>query len=170
MSSEAPIEIIEQLTAALTQAGQPETTLKALDDVLARTVGHKLLTALLYRASEQVADRIYSSHPETFSATGHKSLAEAPTMKAVLETGQPHLSRTTEDVIKNFPDHQKIVEHGCGSVLNVPVRWNGRILGQINLLHQSGHYQEADIAFVESISQVVVPAFVAAGAQSAGCL
>lgn len=170
MSSDAPIEIIKQLMAVLRQAGQPEITLKALDEVLARTVGHRLLTALVYQASEQVADRIYSSHPETFSDTGRKSLAEAPTMKAVLETGLPHLSRTTEDVIKNFPDYQKIIKHGCGSVLNVPVGWNGRILGQINLLHQSGHYRETDIAFVETISQLAVPAFLAADAHSAGFL
>ena len=43
-----------------------------------------------------------------------------------------------------FFDHALIASLGWGSVLNLPVVWDGRTLGTINLLHEEGWYDEAD--------------------------
>jgi hypothetical protein len=62
----------------------------------------------------------------------------------VLTRQQPYLGRTPADVQSVFFDHALIASLGCGSVLNVPVVWDGRTLGTINLLHEEGWYDDGD--------------------------
>ncbi|WID95200.1 GAF domain-containing protein [Bosea vestrisii] len=148
------------LTQSLAEADQPIAVLRALDQALADTVGHRLFTALLYEPAAKSAKRLYSSDPDLYSAQRSKAFEDAPTMKRVYETGRPHLANTPGDIERDFPDHETIFARGCGSILNMPVRWQGRVLGQINLLHRSGHFQDAHLPIVEVMAQIVVPAFI----------
>ncbi len=155
------------LAQGLAAAGQPEAGLCMLDRMLAETVGHKLFTALLYRPADGVADRLYSSAPDRFPARGSKALDDAPTMRRVLTSGMPYIGRDASDIARDFPDHEKIFALGCASIVNMPVRWNGQVLGQINLLHEAGHFHDGHLPVVEAMAQLVVPAFLLA-AQPAG--
>ncbi|HLL10003.1 MAG TPA: hypothetical protein VK570_03030, partial [Rubrivivax sp.] len=51
------------LVAALGEARQPGATFEAVDAALARAVGHRLLTVLLYLPAEGVAERLYPTFP-----------------------------------------------------------------------------------------------------------
>ncbi|WP_156947147.1 GAF domain-containing protein [Bradyrhizobium sp. WSM3983] len=46
----------------------------------------------------------------------------------------------------------------CGSILNVPVCWQGVVLGQINFLHKSRHFREYHLPIVDAAAQIAVPA------------
>jgi hypothetical protein len=157
-----PAAMLSALAAALQERDQPVATLRLLDRCLDDLVGHRLFTVLLYRPLLGVAERLYSSKPDLYPATGAKALDEAPTMKAVLTGGQPYLARTPQEIERDFPDHEKIFALGCGSILNMPVHWQGAVLGQINILNRAGHFDEAHLAIVEKLAQCVTPAFVAA--------
>jgi len=60
-----------------------------------------------------------------------------------------------------FFDHELILSLGCESVLNVPVAWDGRVLGTINLLHEAGWYDEADVPVALAFAALAVPACLA---------
>ena len=49
---------------------------------------------------------------------------------------------------------------GLGSALNLPVRWQGRTLGALNLLHEAGWYSEADIPTGQIFAALAVPALL----------
>lgn len=159
---------ISTLTRALAEPDQPAATLRALDRLLADLIGHKLFTALLYRADAGIAERLYSSRPDIYSARGTKSLEQAPTMKRVLTSGMPYLGHDTSDIERDFPDHDRIFALGCGSVLNMPVRRQGEVLGQINLLHEAKYFRQADLPVVEAMARIVVPAFLIAASHAPG--
>lgn len=148
------------LAAALADARQPEATLVALDRALQDTVGHRFLTVLVYRWEEGVAERLYSSRPDLYPARGRKPFADAPTQRRVAETAEPYIGRDAGDIRRDFPDHAKIFALGCESILNMPVVWRGRALGQVNLLHQAGHYGPEHLPVVRSLSQMVIPALL----------
>jgi hypothetical protein len=48
-----------------------------------------------------------------------------------------------------------------GSVLNLPVVWDGRSFGTINLLHEEGWYDEGDTGLGLLLAALAVPAYLA---------
>ena len=160
-------ELLSPLVAALGEARQPGATFEAVDAALARAVGHRLLTVLLYLPAEGVAERLYSSRPDRYPARGRKAFAEAPTQRRVAETGRPYIGRDAADIRRDFPDAEKIFALGCESILNMPVLWRGRALGQVNLLHRAGRYDAAQLPLVRALTQMTIPAFLAAVGQDA---
>lgn len=115
-----------------------------LDEVLQTLVGHKLLTVLKIDAAQQWSTRWYSSQPERFAAQRRKALCDAPQMRRVIAAGVPLLVNGVEQVRAAFPDHQRIFDLGCASVLNIPVRIAHRSVANINLLHEADHYPAPD--------------------------
>ena len=91
------LPLISMLTRALAERDQPAATFRALDRLLAKVVGHRLFTALLYRPKDGMAERLYSSRPDIYPASGTKALEQAPAMKRVLTSGTPYIGRDAGD-------------------------------------------------------------------------
>jgi hypothetical protein len=157
-------ESFQAIAAALAAPAQPDACFAALDAALQREVGHRFLTMLVYRWEEGVAERLYSSRPELYPARGRKTFAEAPTQRRVAETREPYIGHDAEDIRRDFPDHAKIFALGCESILNMPVVWAGRALGQVNLLHEANHYGPRHLPIVRGLVQACIPAFLIADA------
>lgn len=149
-----------KLAAALADQQQPDAGFAALDRALQDTVGHLLLTVLRYRFDEGVAERIYSSVPQTFPASGRKAFADAPTQRRVAETREPYIGRDAAAIRRDFPDHEKIFALGCESILNMPVVWRGRALGQVNMLHRANRYAPGQLPLVQTLAQMTIPLFL----------
>ncbi len=150
-----------RIAAALADPQQPGTSFAALDAALQEAVGHRFLTILAYRWEEGVAERLYSSRPELYPARGRKAFSDAPTQRRVAETRQPYIGRDAADIRRDFPnDHERIFALGCESILNMPVLWRGRALGQVNLLHEARHFTADHLPVVRALVQMIVPAFI----------
>lgn len=165
MSATLP-DLFAPLAAALAQPDQPEATFVALDQVLGQAIGHRFLSMLVYRWQEGLAERIYSSRPEVYPRHGRKAFTEAPTQRRVAEGMQPYIGRDAADIRRDFPDHDRIFALGCESILNMPVIWAGRAIGQVNLLHEAGHYGPDHLPLVRCLAQMAIPAFLAAASQN----
>ena len=140
---------------------QPGTLFAALDQALKSAIGHKLFTILTYDGETGEAARIYSNLPGPYPTGGRKRLAPGPWTEAVLDRGEAYIGRTDADLRAVFPDHELIASLGCASVLNMPVRWRGRTLGSLNLLHEAHWYGEDDIAASLPFAQLALPALLA---------
>jgi hypothetical protein len=92
---------------------------------------------------------------------GRKALNRTPWTEQVLRRQQPYVGRTAADVRAVFFDHALIASLGCGSVLNVPVVWDGRTLGTINLLHEDGWYDAEDAPVGLLFAALAIPAYLA---------
>ncbi len=76
--------------------------------------------------------------------------------RRVVQQGVPRVCRDRQDVTRAFPDHDLILSLGCESAVNVPVRWDGRTLGALNLLHEAGHYGEAQLPALSVFAALAV--------------
>ncbi|MET3906054.1 hypothetical protein ABID59_000375 [Bradyrhizobium sp. S3.3.6] len=149
------------VAAAQSSVDQPNALFAALDQAVKSAIGHKLFTILAYDDASGEAARVYSNLPGPYPAGGRKRLAPGPWTEAVLDRGEAYIGRTQDDLRNVFSDHELITSLGCASVLNMPVRWRGRTLGSLNLLHEAGWYDEDDVAACLPFAQLTLPALLA---------
>jgi hypothetical protein len=149
------------VAAVATLPGQPQALFGALDAALGAVLGHRLFTLMRYHAGTGESERMYTNRPTEYPVGGRKALNPTPWSEQVLRRQQPYLGRTAADVRAVFFDHALIESLGCGSVLNLPVVWDGRTLGTINLLHEEGWYDEGDLAPGLLFAALAIPAYLA---------
>src|SRR3954453_2150330 len=157
------------LLRLLAEPNQPATLFRAFDAAAARLVGHELFT-LLYVEGEEVA-RIYPSPPAEYPVSGRKPMGPTPWGEHVMKGKKSYLGRDKAAIRWAFFDHVLIERMGLGSVINVPVLYDGNVLGTINLLAPEFHYRQEHVAPIERLAPLLVPAFlVARAAPRAICL
>lgn len=158
-----PDPLLDAVARAQALPDQPYQLFAALDAALAAMPGHRLFTILAYDPVTGEADRLHSNLPAAYPAGGGKRLAPGPWTEAVLDRGEAYIGYTLDDLRVVFADHALIASLGCESVLNLPVRWRGRTLGSLNLLHQAQWYAPRDAVACRPFAQLALPALLAAG-------
>lgn len=153
-----PVSCLARVADAHGAADQPGATLRALDAALAEAPGHILFTILLHHPALREQERCYSSRPDAYPVGGRKPVTDSAWMQRLLVRGDPWAGPTAADIREAFYDHELIASLGCGSVLNLPVRWRGDTLAVLNLLHREHHYGEADIRPAWTLAQLALPA------------
>ncbi len=150
----------DRLIAAHAEPDQPGATFRALDAALASSPGHRLFTILVHHPGLRESERFYSNMPVEYPVGGRKPVTDRPWMQQVIERGEPYIGRTRDDIRDVFYDYELIWSLGCESVLNCPVRWRGRTVGTLNLLHRAGYYDEGHIAPVRLLAHLALPALL----------
>lgn len=149
------------VAAALARPGQPVPLWAALDAALGAVIGHKLFTVLRFHADTRESERCYTNQPVAYPVGGRKTFNESPWSRRVFGERRPYIGRTAKDIQTVFFDHALIASLGCDAVLNVPVAYDGRVLGTLNLLHEAGWYGEADVAPALLFAALAVPGYLA---------
>lgn len=152
--------MIDTILSALGQPDQPNSTFTAIIRALAEVPGYILFTILVYHPDARQSERFYSNMPDAYPVGGRKPVTDSPWMQTLLGRGEPYIGRSEADIRDVFFDHELIISLGCESVLNMPARWRGRTIGTLNLLHEAGHYNEADLAPVRLAAQLALPALL----------
>ena len=152
-----PVPHLAAVAAAMARSDQPAATYAALETALHAVLGHKLFTILRYHADTGESERVWTSRPSAYPVAGRKALNPTFWSRQVLEERRPYLGRTAADIRAVFFDHELIASLGCASVLNLPVVWDDRVLGTINLLHEAEWYDEADAPIGLTFARLAVP-------------
>ena len=147
-----PFPGILAAASADTAAGR----LAAIDRAIAEGIGHKLFTVLVLNWDRGENQRYYSNQPDAYPVGGAKPIARS-SASAMLE-GQCRFLDTYEDVKAAFFDHELIRSLGCESCVNVPVRWAGRTIGTLNILHEANWYTPADVPAFTVFAALAAPA------------
>jgi transcriptional regulator with GAF, ATPase, and Fis domain len=149
---------VAAVAAALATTRQPAATFAALERAMDAVLGHKLFTILRYHAASGESERVWTNQPAAYPVAGRKALNPTFWSRQVLEQRRPYVGRTADDIRAVFFDHELIASLGCASVLNVPVVWDARVLGTINLLHEAEWYDDDDATLGLVFAALAVPA------------
>lgn len=159
---------LQLVVEALAQGGQPRTLFAALDRALGAALEHRLFTVLRYHPDAQESERLYTSQGAAYPVGGRKAVRPTPATARLFGERRPYIGRTAADIRACFPDADLILSLGCESVLNLPVVFDGRVLGTVNLLHEAGWYDEGDVPLGLTFAALAVPGYLAgAGAGAA---
>lgn len=155
-----PVPHLHAVAAAASRAGQPEPLFQALDRALGAVLGHKLFTVLLRHAHSGESERRYTNQPKAYPVGGRKALNPTPWAQQVIHERRPYIGRTAADIRAVFFDHEIIASLGCASVINVPVVYDARVLGTLNLLHEEGWYDDGDVEIGLTFAALTAPALL----------
>jgi GAF domain-containing protein len=153
-------EIALGVNRAWAEPNQPSATLEAAGGAFARTVGYRLYTVTRMLRGGLEVERVYSTNVAVYPVGGRKPVLPNAYTQRVRGEMKPFLARTPSEFAPLFPDHETIVGLGLGSVMNLPVVFDGAVLGTVNLLDQEGAYHEQHVEHAMLIAQQLVPALL----------
>jgi GAF domain-containing protein len=132
----------------------------AVDALAQRAIGHKLFTVMRYLPATVEVERLYSSNVTAYPPGGRKPKQGTPWGDAVLDRGEVFIAADAEGVRRAFSDHALLAELGISSILNVPIRQHGRVLGTMNLSHEAGHFTADTIGPGRVLAALLVPLLI----------
>lgn len=137
--------------------GQPGATLEAAGEAFAEAVGYRLYTVTQMLSGGREVERIYSTNIAIYPVGGRKPVLPNAYTQRVRTEMRPFLAKTPAEFAPLFPDHETITGLGLGCVMNLPVVFNGDVLGTVNLLDREGAYHEQHVERAMLIAQQIVP-------------
>ncbi|MGH7265426.1 MAG: GAF domain-containing protein [Candidatus Rokuibacteriota bacterium] len=156
------VEDLEAAAAEIAAARSATDTHAVVEALAQRALGHRLFTIMLLHEATEEVERVYSTRPDVYPVGGRKPKRGTAWGAVVIERGEVYLGRTADDIRWAFDDHPLILRLGLESVVNVPVRFRGRPLGTMNLLHEAGWYGPDDVPTGRLLASLLVPELLAA--------
>ena len=148
-----------EIQAAWAAPNQPVALFEAAGRAFAQLIGHRLYTATWIVPGGGEVERLHSTNEAVYPVGGRKRVTQDDYDKLTNEGGRPFLARTPAEFAA-FPDQDVIVGLGLGAVMNLPVLYDGRVLGTVNLLDREGAYGEPQLAPAMRLAQQLLPAFL----------
>ena len=133
---------------------------KKLDKVIFKLVGHKLFTLMVIDRSGKYVERVYSNNKKIYPLLGTKPIPKNAWTKRVLVEKKEYIGTNFKQIKKLFFDYETIKSIGCGSIINLPVINNNKVLGTLNILHKESYYNKKSLDQVRDFAQLLTPYFI----------
>ncbi|WP_206001901.1 GAF domain-containing protein [Paraburkholderia aromaticivorans] len=161
---------LEQLAKAMRIKGQPMAIFRAVHEVAASAIGFSLFTIMSYDAQNQEVERVYTNMPDVYPVGGRKKKHGTPWAKQILLDLKPFRAETAQGIREAFDDHTVMTGMGLGSILNIPIAYDGVCIGTMNLTHQERWYTTRHEELGLLIGSFLAPALIARHTISASSL
>jgi GAF domain-containing protein len=135
----------------------PAQAYRAVDALAQRVIGHRLFTVMRQLEATAEVERLYSSNEGDYPVGGRKPKQGTPWGEIVLGRGEVFIAKDAAETRAAFADHELLLRLGITSIMNIPIRHGGRVLGTMNFSHQAGHYGEPAIAPAKIMAGMLVP-------------
>ncbi|WP_052406191.1 GAF domain-containing protein [Paraburkholderia heleia] len=161
------ISVLTRLSRVIRRPGQPDAIFREVCAVAAEAIGFRLFTIMAYDAGREEVERVFSNMPDVYPPGGRKRKSGTPWAQRILADLEPFRATTPEGLREAFDDHAVMTAMGLGSILNIPVAYNGRCVGTMNLTHVEGWYAARHEATGLLLGAFLAPALLAHGVSCA---
>jgi transcriptional regulator with GAF, ATPase, and Fis domain len=138
------IHDLERLSDALRLRNQPTEIFRAVHAVAEQTIGLRLFTIMSYDAQRLEVERVYTNMPDVYPTGGRKQKQGTAWASQVLLNLKPFRAETPQGIQHAFDDHAVMTGMGLGSILNIPIAYDGVCVGTMNMTHREGWYTARD--------------------------
>lgn len=132
---------LDVLVNASRESNQPAHLMDAVQAVAERMIGYKLFTIMLFDPERFEVERLYSSMPSVYPVGGRKKKALTPWGEHVLTQRRVYRADNFEAIRMMFDDHETLKTLGIGSILNIPIAYDGKCIGTMNLSHEEAWFK-----------------------------
>lgn len=159
MKTKTPVlDDVARLISSTTSRHDLGAICRVLDEIIQTRYGHRLFTVSRLANGGREIERLHSSNVEIYPLKGLKQKEDTVWGRVVYDEGRVLISRDLNDLRENFPDFEAISALGIRSMINIPVVWNGKVLGSSNVSHQEeGYFDENDEIYLKMLVGVVAP-------------
>jgi len=126
-------------------ASSPENVFELAESITRLFIGHNLFTVMVFDSGRMEVQRCYTSDPKNYPVGGRKKKRDTAWGHHVLLQGNPIIGHGEENIRSFFDDHEVISGLGLCSVINIPIKKLGKVVGTMNLLDTTPHYTTNDI-------------------------
>ncbi|WP_244196089.1 GAF domain-containing protein [Paraburkholderia susongensis] len=151
---------LERLAMAMRLDNQPHEIFRAVHAVAASTIGFRLLTIMSYDAQRHEVERVYTNMPDVYPLGGRKKKHGTAWAKQILQDLEPFRAETSQGIRNAFDDHAVMTGMGLGSILNIPIAYDGVCIGTMNLTHTEGWYTSRHESMGLTIGAFLAPALI----------
>lgn len=121
---------------------------------------HALCTVNRFHPASMQVERIYSSQPAAYPPGGRKDKRGTAWGRQVLLERRMYVGEGAEAIRAAFDDHAVIARLGLQSVVNVPVVFEARCLGTLNLLMARPAVTPQQADFARLLGLLLLPVFL----------
>lgn len=126
---------------ALAQPGAPgRDAFAALHRLTDHVLGAKIFTVLALDYDAGVMRRLYSSQQDLYPEGGADPIGDTVWEQTIIGQKKPLVFAGYAEMKELLPEHEALKALGCGAMLNLPVVYDGKSIGTINILHEDGRY------------------------------
>lgn len=130
---------------------------KLVADRLQGDIGAKLVTVTAVDPEDLSYERLFSTMPDVYPVSGRKPANNTSWADTVMKNLDVYVANDYEALTETMADHEVIRSIGCGSLVNVPLIYFGRVVGTLNCLAGTGHF---DAARVQACKDMRLPALI----------
>jgi hypothetical protein len=159
---------IAHLAVGGAETDQPESLLRAVDEVGRVAMDHALFTAMVFDAAEMAVERIYSSDAAAYPLGGRKPKRDTSWGRHVLVERRIYVGEGEAAIREAFADHDLILSLGLRAVVNMPVVFAGEYLGTLNFLWRRSSVRANDVALAHVFALTAAVGFAALRNPQAG--
>ena len=119
-----------------------------------------MFTLTVIDQSIKYVERVYSNNTKIYPLLGTKPIPKNLWTQKVIVSKKIFFANNYDLIKKLFFDHRIIYSLGCGSIINIPIINNKKILGTLNMLHKEKFYTKKNIKFIKPYAQLLSPYFI----------
>ena len=110
--------------------------------------------------STKYVERVYSNNKKIYPLLGTKPIPKNVWTRKVIIEKKEFLASNFNEIKKLFFDYEIIHSLGCGSIINIPILNNKKILGTLNVLHKEKYYTKKSVNNIKPFTQLLAPYFI----------
>ena len=122
---------------------------KKLDKTIKNNIGHLLFTLTVVDHSIKYVERVYSNNTKIYPLLGTKPIPKNSWTNKVINNKKYFFGENKNQIKKLFFDYEKIFSLGCGSIINIPIINDQKILGTLNILHKERFYTIKSVKMIQ---------------------
>ena len=91
---------------------------------------------------------------------GTKPIPKNSWTNKVINNKKYFFGESKNQIKKLFFDYKKIFSLECGSIINIPIINDQKILGTLNILHKERFYTKKSVKMIQPYAQLLSPYFI----------
>ena len=133
---------------------------KNLDKTIKNNIGHRLFTLTVVDHSIKYVERVYSNNTKIYPLLGTKPIPKNSWTNKVINNKKYFFGESKNQIKKLFFDYKKIFSLKCGSIINIPIINDQKILGTLNILHKERFYTKKSVKMIQPYAHLLSPYFI----------
>jgi len=151
---------LERLAQALRVKNQPGEIFQAVHAVASSAIGARLFTIMSFDARQHEVERVYTNMPAVYPLGGRKKKRGTAWSNQILQDLRPFRAQTAQGIRDAFDDHAVMTGMGLGSILNIPIAYDGVCVGTMNMTHVESWYTRRHEQIGVLIGSFLAPALL----------